>query len=286
MMATSGNRSWLGLAEVERLDGSAKKHETPCGDGVMVWREWGAGPALILLHGGFGSWKHWVSNIPALADKFTVYAADLPGLGESQMPPEPISAESVGDIIGDGIDALIGSDSRFSIGAFSLGAVIATLIVKLRYACVDQAVFIGAGGLGPYWRNAVGDLRRRSSSMTEEMLRDLVRENLSQTMIGNPALIDEDVITLQLGLLNRRERLIGLPMSQSDIVLRCLPAIAGKSVFVWGRMDPYLDPDVGQGIESLRADFPELDARIIEDAGHWANFEQPARIEEIFLERS
>ena len=122
--------------------------------------------------------------------------------------------------------------------------------------------------------------------MTEEMLRDLVRENLSQTMIGNPALIDEDVITLQLGLLNRRERLIGLPMSQSDIVLRCLPAIAGKSGFRLGPHGPYLDPDVGQGIESLRADFPELDARIIEDAGHWANFEQPARIEEIFLERS
>ena len=116
------------------------------------------------------------------------------------------------------------------------------------------------------------------------MLRDLVRENLSQTMIGNPALIDDDVVTLQLGLLNRRERLIGLPMSQSDIVLQCLPEIVGKSVFVWGRLDPYLYPDVGQGIEGLREDFPLINARIIEGAGHWANFEQPALVEQIFLE--
>lgn len=283
-MVTKSGERWLGMAEVERLDQAATKHETPCGDGTMVWRQWGAGPPLVLLHGGFGSWKHWICNIPAMMRFYTVFAADLPGLGESDMPPEPISAESVSDIIGDGIDILLGKDAGFTLGAFSLGAVIATLIVKARYTRIAQAVLIGAGGLGPYWRNAIGDLRRRSSTMSKEMLRDLVRENLSQTMIGNPALIDDDVVTLQLGLLNRRERLIGLPMSQSDIVLQCLPEIVGKSVFVWGRLDPYLYPDVGQGIEGLREDFPLINARIIEGAGHWANFEQPALVEQIFLE--
>lgn len=284
MATKSGAHAWLGMAEVERLDQAAIKHETPCGDGVMIWRQWGAGPPLVLLHGGFGSWKHWVCNIPSLSEYFTVFAADLPGLGESHMPPEPVSAESVSDIIGDGIDILLSKDTSFTLGAFSLGAVIATLIIKARYTRISQAVLIGAGGLGPYWRNAIGDLRRRNSSMTEEMLRDLVRENLSQTMIGNPVLIDDDVVTLQLGLLSRRERLIGLPMSQSDIVLQRLPEIAGKSVFVWGRHDPYLFPDVGLGIDGLRTAFPSIDARVIEDAGHWANFEQPALIGQIFLE--
>ncbi len=283
MEAQSGTRRWLGMAEVERLDDAAIKHETPCGDGAMIWRQWGAGPPLVLLHGGFGSWKHWVCNIPALADCYTVYAADLPGLGESDLPPEPVSAESVSDIIGEGIDRLLGKEAGFTLGAFSLGAVIATLVVKARYTRIAQSVLIGAGGLGPYWRNAISDLRRRSSTMSEEMLRDLVRENLNLTMIGNPARIDEDVVTMQLGLLNRRERLIGLPMSQSDIVLQCLPEIAGKSVFVWGRLDPYLYPDVGQGVGGLRTAFPAIDARIIEDAGHWANFEQPEMIEQLFL---
>lgn len=250
----------------------------------MIWREWGEGTPLILLHGGFGAWKHWVRNIPALAAQFKVFAADLPGLGESPMPPEPISAESVGSIIRDGIEVLLDRNATYHIGAFSLGAVIATLIVEAEFDRVESAVLIGAGGLGPYWRNAVGDLRRRSSTMTDEMLRDLVRENLGRTMIGNPALIDDDVVTMQLGLLGRKERLIGMPMSQSDIVLKCLPTIAEKSVFVWGQQDPYVVPDVEQGVKLLRQDYPEIDARTIEGAGHWANFEKPEIVERIFFE--
>lgn len=283
MTSTPSNRVWPGLAEVQRLDEIARRHETTCGAGAMVWRSWGAGPPLVLLHGGFGAWKHWINNIRTLSAHFTVYAADMPGLGESHMPPEPISAESVADIIVDGIDELLGRDATYHIGAFSLGAVIATLIVRAQLARVGGAVLIGAGGLGPYWKNAVGDLRRRSPGMSEEMLRELVRENLSLTMIGDPALIDDDVVSLQMGLLNRKERLIGLPMSQSDIVLRCLPEIARKSVFLWGRHDPYLYPDVQNGVARLRADYPGIDARIIENAGHWANFEQPDEVDKIFL---
>jgi len=32
----------------------------------MVWRLWGAGAPVLLLHGGSGSWTHWLRNIPAL----------------------------------------------------------------------------------------------------------------------------------------------------------------------------------------------------------------------------
>src|SRR3546814_6277896 len=48
-----------------------------CGDGQMVWRLWGEGPPLVLLHGGSGSWTHWFRNIPALARRYRVIAADL-----------------------------------------------------------------------------------------------------------------------------------------------------------------------------------------------------------------
>ena len=35
-----------------------------------VWHVWGAsdGPAVVLLHGGSGSWTHWVRNIAPLRD--------------------------------------------------------------------------------------------------------------------------------------------------------------------------------------------------------------------------
>ncbi len=46
----------------------------------------GAGPAIILLHGLLGGSFCWRFNMEALAERFTVYAPDLPGLGLSPAP--------------------------------------------------------------------------------------------------------------------------------------------------------------------------------------------------------
>ncbi len=46
----------------------------------------GAGPAVILVHGLLGGSFCWRFNIEALAERFTVYALDLPGLGLSPAP--------------------------------------------------------------------------------------------------------------------------------------------------------------------------------------------------------
>ena len=69
-------------ALLARLDGAATRHQTPTGAGNMVWRSWGSGPVLVLLHGGSGSWRHWVRNIEYFARDRRVLAPDLPGLGD------------------------------------------------------------------------------------------------------------------------------------------------------------------------------------------------------------
>lgn len=46
----------------------------------------GSGPALVLVHGWPQSWYEWRHLIPALAEKFTVIAPDLRGLGDSGKP--------------------------------------------------------------------------------------------------------------------------------------------------------------------------------------------------------
>ncbi len=48
---------------VSRLEALATRSITPVGSGSMVWRSWGQGPALVLLHGASGSWTHWIRNI-------------------------------------------------------------------------------------------------------------------------------------------------------------------------------------------------------------------------------
>ena len=63
------------------------------GMGTMMWHIFGAAPdkpILLLFHGGSGSWIHWIRNVLPLSQNFSVYAADLPGLGDSD-PPDDVN---------------------------------------------------------------------------------------------------------------------------------------------------------------------------------------------------
>ena len=50
----------------------------------------GKGPALILLHGYAETSRMWRPIIPRLAERFTVIAPDLPGIGDSEIPSSPV----------------------------------------------------------------------------------------------------------------------------------------------------------------------------------------------------
>lgn len=64
------------------------RHEFADVDGVrMHYVTGGNGPPLVLLAGWPQSWFAWRDIMPALAEQHTVYAVDLPGLGDSQGSP-------------------------------------------------------------------------------------------------------------------------------------------------------------------------------------------------------
>lgn len=64
------------------------RHEFASVDGVrMHYVTGGQGPPLVLLHGWPQSWYAWWRIMPDLAKRFTVYAVDLPGLGDSRGAP-------------------------------------------------------------------------------------------------------------------------------------------------------------------------------------------------------
>jgi pimeloyl-ACP methyl ester carboxylesterase len=48
----------------------------------------GSGPAVLLLHGYTQTSQMWRPIIPLLAEKFTVIAVDLPGIGDSSVPAD------------------------------------------------------------------------------------------------------------------------------------------------------------------------------------------------------
>ncbi len=72
----------------------------------MVWRVWGEGEPLVLFHGGSGSWTHWIRNIAELSRHYELWVADIPGLGDSTMPPQPWVPQTIADVVVAGLGEL------------------------------------------------------------------------------------------------------------------------------------------------------------------------------------
>ncbi len=64
-------------------------------DGVKLhYLTAGQGPPVILLHGYAETSRMWRPIIPLLAQRFTVLAPDLPGIGDSSIPPGGLDMKS------------------------------------------------------------------------------------------------------------------------------------------------------------------------------------------------
>jgi len=59
----------------------------------------GKGPAVLLLHGYAETSRMWRPLIPKLSEKFMVIAPDLPGIGDSSIPPDKIDMISAAERI-------------------------------------------------------------------------------------------------------------------------------------------------------------------------------------------
>jgi pimeloyl-ACP methyl ester carboxylesterase len=66
----------------------------------------GHGPALVLLHGYAETSLMWKPIIPSLAQRFTVIAPDLPGIGDSDIPADGLDMKSAAIRIHDLVKSL------------------------------------------------------------------------------------------------------------------------------------------------------------------------------------
>ncbi|HMA07763.1 MAG TPA: alpha/beta fold hydrolase, partial [Ramlibacter sp.] len=81
------------LAAIAQLERRCEIVDSRFEDRKIRWHRIGAGSPLVLLHGGNGSWLHWVRNIEALAEQHELWLPDLPGCGDSHELPPPANLE-------------------------------------------------------------------------------------------------------------------------------------------------------------------------------------------------
>lgn len=180
---------------VDALARRARKLRTPSGTGEMVWRVWGAGSPLLLFHGGSGSWTHWLRNIPALEQHYELWVPDLPGLGQSAMPPEPWTPSSVARVVREGIDTLLGEDTPLRLVGFSFGGHIAGLVASQLSARLRDLTLVGVAGLG-LRADPREPFAKERPGMSPEELAAVHVKNLEILMIADPAKVDDLAVHL------------------------------------------------------------------------------------------
>ena len=267
-------------ALIDALEACAHIERTRCGGGSIVWRRWGAGRPLVLLHGGAGSWNHWVRNIGTLMRTREVWACDLPALGESSDPPAPGGLEGIVEATGDGLDTLLPGPRAFDLAGFSFGSLIGTLVAARGPGRVRRMVITGAASLGlPDPRM---DLRgwRRASDPAERAA--IHAHNFRTLMV---AADDDDPDGVALHAANvERARFFGGEVAARPILRDAIGSLDAERVdAVYGSLDPVVrrDPETARTVlQSMR---PGLGFTTIAGAGHWVPYEAPSAFEAALL---
>lgn len=239
--------------------------------GLAIHRA-GAGPALVLLHGGTGSWTHWLRNIDALSRHFTVLAVDQPGFGRSAAPPDDVDFDGYVGMIRAALDAAIGKDAPVTLVCFSFGGTIGLGLAAGLGARLRKLSLLAPGGFGKPTGRDLGN-RRLRDDMTAAEKRAVYRHNLRAMMLAHDSSIDDEILSLHIRNI-RLTRFRSIKLSHLAVIEDLLPRIACPVQMLWGALDPMPWPSLAHRIGVCRAVRPDIEVEIIADAGHWAQFER------------
>jgi pimeloyl-ACP methyl ester carboxylesterase len=256
-------------AMLARLEASARRFETPCGDGTMAWHIWGEGEPLVLLHGGSGSWRHWARNVGPLSQHRMVVCPDIPGLGDSALPPPADSPAPVAAVIRAGIGQVLGEATRYDLCGFSFGALLSGHVAAQAGAELRSVTLVGAGALG--LKRQVTELTRVRSLEGEARIA-AHRHNLAALMFADPANIDALSLVIQEWN-TRRARFQSRGFASSTSLRDSVAQARCPVALLYGERDAIAWPEVELRFEALRSVQPEAWTGVIPGAGHWVAYE-------------
>lgn len=264
-------------AVVDRLASQARYFLTDADGTQMVWRRFGEGPSVLLVHGGHGSWLHWVRNIEALAAHHTVWVPDMPGYGESGDPPGAELSQLV-EAIAAGY-AQLPDLGDIDVVGFSFGGLtaahLATVLPRVR-----RLALLGPGGhAGPRrQQRALLDWRAAPDA---EALAAAMRHNVEAFMISNPEAIDALALLAYTDSC-RHARFRSKHISRAGGLAEALDRFRGATLLAWGENDVTADPDIA--LAKLTDGRPRREGVIVPEAGHWVMYESYASINAILLD--
>ncbi len=251
----------------------------------ISFRIWGqSGPILVLLHGGYGSWMHFLKNVEELSKNFQVIVPDMPGFGESEPLPKVPNLDEYAQTLVDALSSLT-NGCNYNIIGFSFGSAIGSHMIKFAGDSVNRLTLVGYNRTGnmPFKRPKMLSWR---AAKTEEELNTAQRHNLSVMMIHKQEKIDDMAINLQT-LNTKGAKVRSLEIVASHDLPNRILNISQPIDIIWGEFDVTLINGIDDAQNRMKELIPDVKFHIIQNSGHWIQFEEYEKfnstIEKIYL---
>ena len=250
----------------------------------------GEGSPVLLIHGLGASMVVWRENIAALAQRFKVYAIDLPGHGDTDKPDIEYDADFVVEYLRKFVESL--GFSEIAIFGNSLGGGLALMIALAHPELVSKLALIDSGSLG---REVSIWLRLPSIPVIGELLTNGPID--SAEFMLRKALFDKSLATKELVAELRRTN--SLPGAREAVlkIIRNFISIWGVKrqyvrardvnrldmpvLIVWGAEDRMIP--LKHAYRAAR-NISKVDLLVLADCGHIPQLERAAEFNGIALE--
>jgi pimeloyl-ACP methyl ester carboxylesterase len=228
----------------------------------------GSGPPVLVLHGWGASIEAVYPIVTGLSPVATVYALDLPGFGQSELPPTPWGVEEYQAFVAAFMDTL--AIERPTILGHSNGGRIAIRMASSEPERASRLVLVDSAGIRPkrtfrYYRRVgmakVGKYAARFLGSPGERLR--------ARLVGRVASAD------YLAAGEMRPTLVKLVNAD---LRPFMPAVKVPTLLVWGSQDTDTPLSAAREMERL---IPDAGLVVLEGAGHFSYLDQPARFAHI-----
>lgn len=245
------------------------------GTGVHIVRG-GAGSPVLVLHGWGASAAAVMPIVTGLVAGHDVIAPDMPGFGESDLPPAPWAVGDYADLVLRLLDRL-GIDGPVDLIGHSFGGRIGIVLAARHADRIGRLVLVDSAGIRPTPSGRV-----RARSLAARAVRPLRR-------LGPPGRGIADAVSARLASSDYRDAGPLRPTLAKVVAedLRgYLPQIAAPTLLIWGALDDTTPLADGRLMEDS---IPDAGLVVFDRAGHYAYADEPGRFNTIvahFLQRS
>lgn len=242
---------------------------------------------MILLHGITGHAETWARNVLPLSENdYRVHALDMLGHGLTAKPNIDYDVGALAQHVLGFLDA-IGAPRAHLVGQSLGGWVACWLAIRHPDRVASLVSVTGAGlELASDGASLTAEVGRKVGDATKKALDSPTREKVRtrlEWLMHDPSVVTDELVETRFCIYTRADfaavaghlvdAFTARPQAEDMLTPERLERVTCPTLVLWTRQNPTMPWQVGEAASRM---IPGASFALIEDAGHWPQYEKPA----------